>query len=247
MRRWNRRNPGGMVAVLLGALALLGSGRTVLAQAEVGDPLPELKVELVDGTALTIGTEEGRLLARRGATIERPKAIAIHFLQPDCLQCRAQLRTLEDVRTGYAAKGVLVVGIAHRGGLADVKALQRELGLGMTIGTARSDVRALAAGDASMIADGTGTLRFTQVGFAAGDEELWREVLDALLAGHESPHESVTRRRLKAGDRFPSISLDSLTSGKPTSLRARDGRLELLDDRGATTKPRAVLFFFSRY
>jgi hypothetical protein len=117
----------------------------------------------------------------------------------------------------------------------------------LAVAAAGSGLDALAAGDASLIADASGTLRFVQAGFGDGDQKLWREVLDALLAGKKSPHETVDRERLQPGDRFPSVSLPSLLKGRPMSLSGDRGRLVFQDEDGATHKPRAVLFFFSRY
>lgn len=232
--------------VALNIVAVLIACGPASAQISTGKVLPTLKAEDIDGTKIEIAADSGRLSVRRGSATEHPRALAVHLFQPDCLQCQAQLKALDSVHAEYAQRGVLVIGIAYRGSLEAAKAVRRELGLKLTVGAA-SGLDSLGAGDASAITDGKGIVRFAQAGFGEGDQKLWREVLDAVLAGRPSPHETVSRKRLQTNDRFPSISLPSLRTGRPMSLSGAGGQLVFKSEDGATTKPSAVLFFFSRY
>ena len=67
------------------AVALFVTCRPASCQLVVGEPAPALKADAVDGTAIEIAVESGRLSVRRGSATEHPKALAIHFFQPDLL------------------------------------------------------------------------------------------------------------------------------------------------------------------
>jgi len=219
------------------------------AQLSPREPLPELELVSTDGAAFRVVKEAGRVVVWRDGSEERPKALVVHFFQPDCLQCRAQLKPLDALHRAYAERGVVVLGVAHRGTAEQARSLRGDLGLALPLAVPAEGTKIgrAAAGDALGIADASGRLRFAQAGFGEGDEKLWREALEALLAGREPPRATVARERLKAGDRFPSVSLPSLRSGKTMSLTGADGRLLFVDDAGRATKPKAALFFFSRY
>lgn len=90
-------------------------------------------------------------------------------------------------------------------------------------------------------------IRFAQVGFGKGDEELWAQALEELLAGKPVTQSGVKRERLAVGDRLPAIELPCLRTGKPMALIGKDGRLTFRDETGKESSPRAAVGFFSRY
>ena len=114
-------------------------------------------------------------------------------------------------------------------------------------GTGSQIAGQFAAGDSLGIVDGTGLIRFAQVGFGKGDETLWAEALEELLSGKAVSKTTVERERLAVGDRFPAVELPSIQSGKPIGLVGKDGKLTFRDEQGKETRPKGAVGFFSRY
>jgi peroxiredoxin len=226
---------------------LLSAG--AFGQIEVGEALPALRLTTADGSTLRIAVEGGQIFVHRGTTTDHPKALMVHFLQPDCLQCQAQAKAMQSIYPGVAAKGGLIIGAAHRGDAEAVRAFQQKLGLTFPVGLIadRAGLEKKVAGDACAIADRTGVVRFAQAGFGEADQKLWSEVFDALIAGQAAPHAGVARERFEVGDLFPAVRLSSLRTGKPMEYVGIDGKLRFTDDDGKTTNPKAAIFFFSRY
>jgi peroxiredoxin len=222
---------------------------SALGQIEAGQALPSLSLALTDGTTLQVAVEGGKVAVLRGGKPEAPRAVMVHFLQPDCLQCQAQLKPMQAVHAAVAQKGGLVVGAAHRGDLEAVRAMQAKLGVTFPMGVLQSKagLEKAVGGDACVIADQTGVVRFAQAGFGEGDEKLWSEVFEALLAGRPSPHATVARGRLKVGEPFPAVRLPSLRTGRPMEYASVDGRIRFTDEDGKQTSPKGAIFFFSRY
>lgn len=232
--------------VLFAAMLLASPG---VAQIEAGDPLPPMELTLTDGASMRIAIEGGRLGVHRDARLEQPRALMVHFFQPDCPQCQAQMKAMQAVYGAMNPKGGLIVGAAHRGDLEAVKVVQSKLGVTFPIGVLKSKVglEKKVGGDACAIADQAGVVRFAQAGFGEGDQTLWNDVFEALLAGHPSPHATVARERFKAGDLFPAIRLTSLRTGRPMEYASVDGKIRFTDEDGKQTSPKAAIFFFSRY
>ena len=232
-------------AVMLALLA----GRTAMAEIEVGQPLPELSLKTADGQPLTIQRQQDRLEVKQGDKRHQPKALVVHFFQPDCPQCQAQMQALQKTQQQVADKGVLSVGIAHRGDGKAVRSMAERLGITfpLAVGTESEAVKPLAAGDTMAIADEKGVIRFAQVGYGSGDEKVWQENLALLAAGKPVKEETVERGRLKPGDPIFAIKFDSVQTGQPISLSGEAGRLTFRNEKGQTTHPKAAVGFFSRY
>jgi hypothetical protein len=222
---------------------------SAFGQIEAGQALPPVALTLVDGTALRVGLEGGALTVHRGGKIQHPRALMVHFFQPDCLQCQAQLKAMQEAYGSVGSKGGLIAGAAHRGDLDAVRAVVSKLGLTFPVGLldSKAGLEKAVGGDACAIADHAGTVRFAQAGFGEGDQALWREVFEALLAGRPSPHATVARERLKAGDNFPAITLPSLRTGRPMEYASIDGKIRFTNEDGKQTSPNGAIFFFSRY
>lgn len=246
-RSKSRTRPRPLLAALAAFLIAL-SNRSG-AQVGIGTTLPPLKAVSTAKELIAINASSGRLEVKGIAGFEQPKALFVHFFQPDCLQCQAELAELAALDQALAESGVLVLALAYRGSEEAVHALTKERGgkPPLAILSTSPENAKLGAGDSSYVVDSEGKIRFHQAGFGKGDQKIWREVLGAVLAGRPSPHESVDRRRLQAGDRFPAVALPSLRSGKGMSLLGDGDRLLFTDDTGKTTRPKAALFFFSRY
>jgi len=217
--------------------------------------LADFSFKAADGTTVSVQRQQDRLLLNQGQTKTQPKALVVHVFQPDCPQCQAEMKALEALAKDYGGKGVTVLGVAHRGDAEAVKSVGQQLGITYPLltGTGSEFAKKFAAGDALAITDGTGVVRFQQVGYSAGDkagagdEKVWRRDLDDLLAGKPMAQDTIERERLKVGDRIFAVRLDSLMTGKPMSLALEDGRLAFRDDAGRVLHPKVVVGMFSRY
>ena len=244
-----RRQHGGWV--MMGVSALYFSAFcTPAARAEftVGSALPDFSLPATDGITVELKRAEGALVLKTSAGETKPAAVVIHLLQPDCLQCRAQLTALQTIDERMRSKGVAFLGIAHRGGPNDLAQMGKDLGISFPLlqGVDSEIARQFAAGDTMGIADATGIIRYAQVGFGKGDEALWSAAIEELLAGKAVTKTTVDRERLAVGDRFPAIELPSI-EGKALALVGTRGRLTFRDDQGRETQPKAAVGFFSRY
>jgi len=235
-----------MATVSLAAVISVSAAR---AEFTVGSRIPIVSLPAVDGSRIELVDAGGMLALRGTATESKPKVLVIHLLQPDCLQCSAQLKDLQTLNNRYAAEGVVVLGIAHRGDVSELQSLGKDIGITFPLlfGVGSEIATQFAAGDTLGIVDQTGVVRFAQVGFGKGDESLWAKAIDELLAGKAVSKSGVDRERLAVGDRFPAVELPSLMSGKPMALVGRDGRLAFRDENGKETQPKGAVGFFSRY
>jgi len=222
-----------------------------LAQAEftVGSTLPMVSLPATDGMQVDLTVVDGAMSLKRSSSDAKPAAIVVQLLQPDCLQCRAQLNELQALSDRFQARGVAVIGISHRGDMKELQQLGKDLALKFPLlhGTESEIAKQFAAGDTLGIADKSGVIRYAQVGFGKGDEELWAAALEELLAGKPVTNSTTSRERLAIGDRFPAVELASIQSGKAIALIGKDGRLTFRDDQGKETQPKAAVGFFSRY
>src|SRR5438132_12563086 len=111
-----RRSAAGWLALsLLIAAALLGSSTLARGEFKIRGKMPALSLKSVDGATFALERKQGRVVVTQGAMTSEPKVLVLHLLQPDCLQCEAQVQELETLYRDLHKDGVLVVGIAHRG------------------------------------------------------------------------------------------------------------------------------------
>jgi peroxiredoxin len=251
VRGWAVRS---VAALSVMACVLSGSHPGVRAEFKPGTELPEFTLRAADGTPFALQRKRGQVVIKEGTKEREPKLLVLHLFQPDCLQCQAEMKALEKVHQGFGPKGVLVVGVAHRGAAEAARAMTARLKVTfpVAVGTGSALAKQFAAGDALAIADDRGVVRFAQVGYGAGDEKVWREGLERLLAGRPVAQQTVARRRLRAGDRLPLIELPSVTTGRTMSLTGAAGRLTFREEGGQVPSPpgahpRAAVGFFSRY
>jgi len=241
----------GQAAVIIGtAAALLVGNQPVRAEFKVGAELPEFSLKAGDDDAVfSLQRKQEQVIVTVGKKRLEPKVLVLHLFQPDCLQCQDQDKALQTLHEKATEKGVVVVGIAHRGDDKAVRAYAERLKLTfpLVVGTGSDLAKKLAAGDAFCIADSKGIVRYTQVGYGAGDEKLWLEAVESLLAGKPVAKETAEREGLNVGDRLPVIELDSLVTGKRLTLKGESGQLAFQDDAGKTIKPKAAIGMFSRY
>jgi peroxiredoxin len=219
------------------------------AEFPVGAELPEFTLKTPDGSTLALQRQQGRLLVTHGKEQVEPKALVLHLLQPDCLQCQVQIKALEGVHEQFRKSGVFVAGITHRGDAeaARVLAGKSKVTFPLAIGTGSDIAMQFAAGDSFAITDSAGRVRFAQVGYGDGDEKTWKENIERLLAGKPVAQETIARKRLQTGDRLPLIELPSVASGKPIALTGDGARLTFRGENGEISHPKVAIGFFSRY
>ncbi len=169
-----------MSAITLIVLYNLSSHKNSLTWAELkaGTTLPEFPLQTFDGSPALLKYEEGQIKVQMKELI-KPRALVIHFYQPDCLQCQAMMHQLQEIYHTYRERGLLIIGVAHRGDAENTSSLSKQLKLTypLLIGTGQDLVRQLASGDALYIADSKGVVQFTQVGYGLGDEKEGSEKL----------------------------------------------------------------------
>ena len=244
------RGPRSGAAAACALLAvLLTAARTADAEIEVGKPLPELSLKTADGRPFELRRQQDGVVVVQGGERHQPKALVVHFFQPDCPQCQAQMEAMQKVHDEAKGKGAMTVGVAHRGDDKAVRALADRLKITfpLVVGTHSDAVKSMAAGDTMAIADAKGVVRFAQVGYGRGDESVWRDNVALLLADKPVKQETVERGRLKPGDPIFAIEFPPVAGGKPIALSAEGGRLTFRNEQGETTHPKAAVGFFSRY
>jgi len=202
-----------------------GGGPGARAEFKAGAELPEFSLRAADGTPFALQRRRGQVVITQDTKEREPRLLVLHLFQPDCLQCQAEMKALEKVHRQFDKKGVMVVGVAHRGDAEAVRAVAErlEVTFPLVVGTGSALAKRFAAGDALAIADRKGVARFAQVGYGEGDEKVWREGIERLLAGQPVTQETVARKRLRVGDRLPLVELPSVTTGRTMSLTGEGG------------------------
>lgn len=231
---------------LIAVAALAGPVR---AEFKVGAEVPAFSLKAADGKTVEVQRTDDALHVEFGEQRVRPTALVIHLLQPDCLQCRAQLQALKPIAERFRDRGVVTLGIAHRGKPDAAHELAKDLNLPfpVLVGVDSEIAKQYAAGDTLGILDAQGVVRFAQVGYSEGDAKIWEQALEELLAGKSVTKTGVDRERLAVGDHLPAIHLASLRTGKPMTLAGEDGRLVFRDEERKEAHPKAAVGMFSRY
>jgi peroxiredoxin len=231
------------------AVPLLRGDLVVAAQTAAREAIPEFSLKTTAGGTFSLRREDGQIRIAHDEVDAKPRVLIVHFLQPDCLQCQSEVKTLEATHRKYAGKGASVIGIAHREDAEAARSLTHRLQVSYPIllGTGSDVARQLAGGDALYIADEHGSVRFSQAGYGTGDEALWHENVDLLLAGKPVVKTTSERENLDVGDRLPTVKLDSLMTGEEISLTGKDGQLTFTDARGHSSRPKAAIGLFARY
>lgn len=223
------------------ATAALAAG----AQDKEEKKLPEFSLKTAQGESFA-GKYEGADFAIG----RKVKATLLHFFQPDCNACMVEMKALNVLSKELAQKGAVIASVAHRGDQAAVKAIaeKHKLSYPLVLGQGSELAKTFSRGDATVIADGKGVVRFSQVGFKEGDEKPFRETLENLLADKAVRADTNNeRRRLQVGETMPAVKLPSLMSGKPISMTVEGGKLTYRDESGKEVHPKAAVGFFSRY
>lgn len=211
--------------------------------------LPAFELKSVDGETAKLSYTEGVVGFELDSLRQSPNAVFIHFFQPDCNACRAQMQALESIHKDYTDKGVLVLGVAHRGGTEEIRDARIQTGVSYPLleGTGSAVALKFARGDASIIFDANGTIQFSQLGFKESDIRVWQKNLDSLISGTEVAAKSVERGRLAVGDILPPIYLPALSGGDTISLTVEQGKLVFKSDNQGIQYPKAAVGMFSRF
>jgi peroxiredoxin len=237
------------LSALLSVLPLRGNQAVAAQPPLVGTSMPEFSLKKAGGGALSLGREGREVHITDGEKTAKPRVVVIHFFQPDCFQCQVQMKGLEGVHQKYVQKGVSVIGIAHRGDAEAAKSLAERLKVSypLLLGAGSSIGKDFAGGDSLYITDNAGTIRFSQPGYGSGDEALWQDNIDLLLADKPVVKTTTERKNLKVGDRLPAVELDALMTGGRLSLTGTDDHLTFTDAKGRSVQPKAAIGLLARY
>lgn len=227
----------------------LGLGCNSTGPSEPGQQreLPEFALETVEGKPFTLKREGGVLVLTQGGESSRPRALILHFFQPDCNACSAKMKALASLRGEFFARGLEVVGVGYRGEENAIRNAGRNVGYPILMGKGSALASNFARGDSLLIANSRGEVSSRKVDYQAGDEAQWKKHVESLVTGGTPTVEKPPKTALEVGDPFPLVRLDSLTTGKPLSLGVEEGRLAFRDESGQVRHPRAAVGFFSRY
>jgi peroxiredoxin len=232
-------------------LAILASSNAGTAQEkEPPKKLPDFLLKTVDGASFTLKYDQGQVVVEQNKESSKPKALFFHFFQSDCNLCMAEMKALEALHQEVAKQGALIVGVAHRHDEAAVRGIREKLKITypLLLGRGSELASQFSRGDASILVDGQGMVRTSQVSYKEGEEKVWKENMERLLAEKDlSPAAAKREKPLEAGDKFPAVKLSSLVGGKGMSLAVEDGKLTFRDEEGRVTHPKAAVGFFSRY
>ena len=226
--------------------ALVGARDPNVQDKESPKKLPEFTLKTVEGTSFALKYDQGQMVVESS----RPKALFIHFFQPDCNLCMAEMKALEALHQEVVKKGALIVGVAHRHDEAAVRGIREKLKITypLLLGRGSELAAQFSRGDASILVDGQGRVRSSQVSYKEGEEKVWKQNIERLLAEKDlSPAAAKREKPLEVGDKFPAVKLPSLLGGKGMSLAVEDGKLTFRDEEGRVTRPKAAVGFFSRY
>lgn len=214
-----------------------------------GEALPSFSFPALGEGQVAWEAERGVL--RVGEETRRPKALFVHVFQPDCGQCRAQARALQELHRDRSSPGLAVVGLTHRGGEEEAREFVEALGIGYPVAVATGSewARRWGSGDPMYVLDSRGGVAYQQVGYGPADPGRWRQVARSLLEGEPVAVRGPGRTRLRAGDPLPPIQLPSLTDpgGRVMALTAGPEGIVFRDAQGEEHAYRAAIGFFSRY
>ncbi len=230
-------------------LTLYGCTQTPIYCPTGSETIPDFQITGLDGTQFTLTRENNQLVIKFRGETSKPKGLLVHFFQPTCQACHDAMKELETLHVQFAKQGILVVGIAHRGETQAAESIVKRLNVTYTVlvGTGSHIALKLAGGDTIRIADSHGAFKFTQAGYGKGDENVWKENIQKLLAGQSTLTDITSRKALKVGETFPDVKLDSLLKEKAMSLTVGDGKLVFRNEAGKVVNPKAAIGFFSRY
>lgn len=241
-----------MSTAILATLAaiLMGPEGAVPQDSESPKKIPEFSLKTEGGVPFTLKYDQGRIQVEQGKEHSSPKALFIHFFQADCNLCMAEMKALEALHQEVAKQGALVLGVAHRHDEAAVRAAREKTKVTypLLLGRGSELAARFSRGDASILVDSQGMVRTSQVSYKEGEEKLWKENVERLVAEKELTAEKAEREKpLAPGDKFPTVKLPSLLSDKGMSLAIEDGKLTFRDEEGNVSHPKAAIGFFSRY
>jgi cytochrome c-type biogenesis protein CcmF len=121
---WRRALAGASLAITL--LVLVAAGLTMwdvgrAAQTRIGQPAPDLTLNLLDGSTLALADLRGQV-------------VVVNIWATWCEPCRDELPDLQDIWEAYGERGAVVVGVAFEDDAGQVLEMARELGLTYPLG-----------------------------------------------------------------------------------------------------------------
>ncbi len=164
-----------VLLITLSVLALVGAGALAAELFEVGDEVPDLALDMADGTQRKLSSHEG-------------KVVVLFFYGPWSKHCREPATSLDAVRKARAKQKLVVVGVARGAKPAEAREFAKELGLGFDQALDRkSELYARFATKGIpwvAVIDAKRRLRY---GAAGWDEEAVETALTELLGARDPP------------------------------------------------------------
>ena len=176
---------GNSMVLLTGAALLVGAGWTIwgvphgmitdgVGRALVGQPAPDFRLTLLDGSSLSLQDLHG-------------KAVVVNFWASWCPPCKDEMPDLQESWETYGDRGVGFVGVAYQDELQAVEAALAEFGTTYPVGVDEGDRVAGLYGitgiPETFIVDQQGRVAYVRVG--AVTAEMLSVELDALLGSSD--------------------------------------------------------------
>ena len=136
--------------------------------AQVGQPAPQIGLQLLDGSVFALSEMEGQVLV-------------INFWSPSCHPCKEELPDLQAVWENYQDEGVMLVGVSLPGQEEALQEIVSEYGLSypMSVNNLAPRMFGVTGVPETVIVGPEGNIAYTHAGPVTADE-LYEE-LDVLL------------------------------------------------------------------
>jgi len=153
-----------VLSAMFGVILLHSACR---AEMKIDERMDEFSLPDSSAQKVVLKFQQDQAVLDMAGQESKPKALLIHFFQPDCLQCQVQMKAEEALYQDMGKSGVAVLGIAHRGTPEIVKEIgaHMKLSFPLLVGTGSEVAKKCGSGDALYILDEKGTVRFSQAGY----------------------------------------------------------------------------------
>ena len=162
-RSWSRF--GVFTLILLGLV-------TPVAALKAGEKAPEIAQNDLDGKSFKLSSMRG-------------KVVVVDFWASWCKPCRAELPALDRLYKTYRGQGLEIIGVSLDQDADAARAFLRDRPVSFRNlhddGKKIADQYGLPAMPSSYLIDRSGTIRHVHAGFRAGDEEIFKREIEALL------------------------------------------------------------------
>jgi peroxiredoxin len=173
-RPLGRGSSGRFPILLLSAFAILICPLSVWSgKLSVTDSAPDFALKSLSGKNLRLSEYRGEV-------------VLLNFWAVHCGRCREQLSVVDDLYEELEGEGITILSISIGHDLDETEEMVSALGLGYPVMTddrnTASKLYDLGKLPLTVLIDPHGTVRYVHTGFRRGDERMYREQLNGLLA-----------------------------------------------------------------